>query len=492
MTVTLFCVPHAGGTVGVFQDLTRHLAGAVQVRPLELPGRGARARERPCVDFTEAIRDIARQIREVAPPGGWAVLGHSMGGLLAYEVARNHSVLGLSRPERLVISACAGPRRIVGAAAPEAGWGSDRDIAERLVALGGFPREVAVDADAAAYFTGLVREDAKLLAGYRYEPSREPLGIPLVLLLGSVDPLTDEGAAAEWQEAAGRPVRVRRIPDAGHSLVTERPQEMARILTEELSGGRVDASPDANRDRYLDLMKKVLTNVVYEDAPLPSEWSPDATYDPVSRSAGLDWPSQAHTMVGARRLDNVQFCVEQVLRDAVPGDFIETGVWRGGTSIFMRAVLQAWGVTDRTVWAADSFRGMPEVAEGAHPGDVALGTHRFNDVMGVSLDTVQCNFRTYGLLDDQVRFLPGWFKDTLPSAPVRDLALIRLDGDLYESTMVALDHLYAKLSIGGFVIVDDYIIDVCQQAVRDFRNRHGVTDPLHDIDGVGAYWRRTR
>lgn len=492
MTATLFCVPHAGGTAGVFQDLTRHLAGAFQVRPLELPGRGARARERPCTDFAEAIRDLARQIREAAPPGGWALLGHSMGGLLAYEVARDHRALGLTRPERLLLSACPGPRWHAAAAEPEAGWGSDRDIAERLVALGGLPREVAVDADAAAYFTGLVRQDARLLTGYRYDPAGEPLGFPLALFLGSADPLTDAGTAAEWQEAAGRPPRVRRIADAGHSLVTERPEEMARMLSEELSGGQVDMGPDANRERYLDLMKKVLTNVVYEDAPLPSEWSPDAVFDPVSRSTGLDWPSQAHTMVGARRLDNVQSCVEQVLRDGVPGDFIETGVWRGGTSIFMRAVLQAWGVTDRTVWAADSFRGMPEVADGAHPGDVALGTHRFNDVMGVSLDTVRRNFRTYGLLDDQVRFLPGWFKDTLPSAPVRDLALIRLDGDLYESTMVALDHLYAKLSPGGFVIVDDYIIDVCRQAVHDFRDRHGITEPLHDIDGVGAYWRRTR
>lgn len=169
-TATLFCVPHAGGTAGV--------------------------------DFAEAVRDLARQIREAAPPGGWALLGHSMGGLLAYEVARNHRALGLARPERLLLSACPGPRWH-SAAEPEAGWGSDRDIAERLVELGGLPREVAADADAAAYFTGLVRQDARLLTGYRYDPAGEPLGFPLALFLGSADPLTDEGTAAEWQEAAG-------------------------------------------------------------------------------------------------------------------------------------------------------------------------------------------------------------------------------------------------------------------------------------------------
>ncbi|MFD6431499.1 alpha/beta fold hydrolase [Streptomyces venezuelae] len=491
-TQTLFCVPHAGGTAGVFRGVHAHLKDTVAPHPLELPGRGARAAEQPCADFRAAVHDIAARIREAAPPDGWALFGHSMGGLLAYEVVRNRRALGLTAPSRLVISGCAGPGRHAAAAAGDDGPGAGADLVERLVELGGLPREIADDPDAGAYFTGLVRADGRLLAGYRHEAGAGPLDCPLVLLLGSEDPLTDGRTPADWEEAAGRPVRVRHLEGAGHSLVTERPAETARLLTEELSRGRTAMATDANRDRYLDLMKKVLTNVVYEDAPLPSEWSPDAAYDPISRSTGLDWPSKAHTMVGMRRLDNVQFCVEQVLREAVPGDFIETGVWRGGTSIFLRAALQAWGVTDRTVWAADSFRGMPDVTDGAHPGDAALGTHRFNDVMGVPLDTVRRNFRTYGLLDDQVRFLEGWFKDTLPSAPVRELALIRLDGDLYESTEVALESLYPKLSVGGFVIVDDYIIDVCREAVHDFRGRHGITDAIHDIDGVGAYWRRTR
>lgn len=70
------------------------------------------------------------------------------------------------------------------------------------------------------------------------------------------------------------------------------------MLSEELSGAQADRGQDANRERYLDLMKKVLTNVVYEDAPLPSEWSLYTVFDPVSRGTGLDWPSQAHTMPG--------------------------------------------------------------------------------------------------------------------------------------------------------------------------------------------------
>ncbi|MEV4256620.1 TylF/MycF family methyltransferase [Spirillospora sp. NPDC049652] len=246
-------------------------------------------------------------------------------------------------------------------------------------------------------------------------------------------------------------------------------------------------------DLYLDLMKKVLTNVIYRDPPIMAfeydERGGRATED--ARADGRDWPSVAHTMVGLKRLDNIQHCLEQVIADGVPGDVIETGVWRGGASIFARAVLRAHGVTDRTVWLADSFEGMPEVDRDRYPGDHAMNLHKCNDVLGVPLATVQRNFATYGLLDDQVRFLRGWFRDTLPTAPVERLAVLRLDGDFYESTMDALVHLYPKLSPGGFAIIDDYLLPGCRNAVHDYRAEHGIDDELIDIDGVGAYWRRT-
>lgn len=243
---------------------------------------------------------------------------------------------------------------------------------------------------------------------------------------------------------------------------------------------------------YLDLMKKILTNVIYEDPPIPSPWAPGQDYDRIARCTGLDWPSRAHTMVGLRRLDNVQYCVERALRDGVSGDLIETGVWRGGTCVFMRAVLRAFGVTDRVVWAADSFRGMPEIGVDGHEDDRELHAHEFNDAMAVSLETVKNNFAIYGLLDDQVRFLPGWFSDTLPIAPFRELSIMRLDGDLYASTMDALCHLYPKLSVGGYVIIDDFIVKPCRAAVEDFRAQNGITDTIEEIDGVGVFWRRTR
>jgi len=80
--------------------------------------------------------------------------------------------------------------------------------------------------------------------------------------------------------------------------------------------------------------------------------------DVETRELGTDWPLLAQTMIGLRRLDNVQWCVETALAEGVPGDLIETGVWRGGATILMRGILEARGDTRRRVWVADSFAGL--------------------------------------------------------------------------------------------------------------------------------------
>lgn len=264
------------------------------------------------------------------------------------------------------------------------------------------------------------------------------------------------------------------------------------------------------RTLYLDLMKRVLVNWIYSSA----EWEPvkstgaldrlarayllrdgaaiarKATFDPAKRANGLDWPPFAHSMIGLKRLDNLQHCLTHVIVDKIPGDFIETGVWRGGATIFARAVFKAYGVTDRIVWVADSFEGLPKPDAEAFPADEG-DTHHSYDDLRVSLEDVKENFKSYGLLDDQVRFLKGWFRDTLPSAPIDKLAVLRLDGDMYESTIVALRSLYPKLSVGGFLIVDDYCIPSCAKAVHDFRNENQVSDEIVEIDGIGVFWRRS-
>lgn len=219
----------------------------------------------------------------------------------------------------------------------------------------------------------------------------------------------------------------------------------------------------------------------------------DASFDRTSRESGEDYPTVAHTMIGLKRLDNLHRCLADVVEDGVPGDFIETGVWRGGACIFARGLLNAYGQADRTVWVADSFQGFPELTGSDHPLDVEIDLHQYNEAVDLptSEETVRENFARYGLLDDNVRFLAGWFKDTMPAAPVKQLAVMRLDGDSYGATMDVLDSLYERLSPGGYVIVDDYCIPACREAVHDFRDRLGIRDTIHRIDRQGAYWRHS-
>lgn len=248
------------------------------------------------------------------------------------------------------------------------------------------------------------------------------------------------------------------------------------------------------RAMYLDLLKQCLTGLIYEDRPtaiFPGGMAIDETpheFVRIFRINGRDQPSQAHTGIGLRRLENLQRCIEVVLADGIPGDLVETGVWRGGATIFMRGVLAAYGDRSRIVWVADSFAGLPTPNLERYPAD-ALWT-RMTGWSTASLETVQANFARYGLLDEQVRFLPGWFKETLPTAPIETLAVLRLDGDLYESTLDALVHLYPKLAAGGFAIVDDYNIPTCRQAVDEYRALHGIDEPIQPIDGWGVFWRR--
>ena len=215
-------------------------------------------------------------------------------------------------------------------------------------------------------------------------------------------------------------------------------------------------------------------------------------FDPRRRWPGPTWPRRAHTMIGEKGLENLRGCVEGVLEDGVPGDLIETGVWRGGASIFMRGILAAHGVTDRVVFVADSFRGLPEPDPERYPLDRGSIAHVFADLR-VSRAEVEENFRRYGLLDEQVRFLEGWFADTLPAAPIERLAVIRLDGDMYGSTVDALRSLYPRLSVGGYVIVDDYgALPECRRAVEDYRREAGIVDEPVAFDWAGAWWRRSR
>lgn len=296
---------------------------------------------------------------------------------------------------------------------------------------------------------------------------------------------------------------------------------------------------------YLDLIKRAVANILYEDVP---SWIFDRETRKITaaerfhlerRVTGEDGPTAAHTMIGMKRLDNIQFCLEQVLKNNVPGDVAETGVLAGGATIFMRAILKAYGDTRRRVFVCDSFMAQPttpapKIAQWAlktaaslpdkawqrqlfhilqavnpvkslpdakNPSDELVdyvmqilqnGDRMAIPTRDTSLDGVKSNFARYGLLDDQVVFAKGYFSETLPRLDADAFSVIRLDGDLYESTMDSLQCLYPKLSHGGFCIIDDFsALSDCRNAVEGYRREHGIADPIQAIDYQAIFWQKS-
>jgi len=266
---------------------------------------------------------------------------------------------------------------------------------------------------------------------------------------------------------------------------------------------------------YLDLLKRTLTRAIFDENVLPVQlrrgsWK-QRLYAPFERAlsirglvlartirsseAFLESPpipmNSAETLIGPVGLENVQYCVENVLRNDIPGDLIETGVWRGGAVLFMRGILAAHGDSKRIVWAADSFAGLPSPEQSLYQEDELADYWANESFFAVPLDVVEQNFMRYGLLDDRIRFLVGWFHETLPNASFDQLSIIRLDGDMYGSTMDGLRFLYPKLSVGGYVIVDDYWLPDCKAAVDTFRAENGITDEIVPVDRAIVYWQRS-
>lgn len=255
-----------------------------------------------------------------------------------------------------------------------------------------------------------------------------------------------------------------------------------------------DASAQ-NRARlaYLSLMKSVVSGLVYGAFEKSVNLFPNKQYKVVEanstkRIAGEEFPYLGETMIGMKRLDSLQDLLISVLSANIAGDVMETGIWRGGTSIFMSAVLQAYHQQQsRRIFACDSFRGLPPGNASLHPGDL-----HWDDLSYFSVDsvTVAKNFYRYQLLNEHVIFAKGFFNVTMPALVpiVNKLALLRLDGDIYESTADVLYHMYDKLSLGGILILDDWFDFPAQQACLDFFKVHKINPKIIPIDKFSVYW----
>lgn len=203
---------------------------------------------------------------------------------------------------------------------------------------------------------------------------------------------------------------------------------------------------------------------------------------------GWEITAEQFTMIGYNRLTNIEFIIKEIVANKIDGDVIETGVWRGGACIFMKGLLNFYK-SDKKVYVADSFEGLPapDPKYVYDDGD----THHNVPMLSVSEDVVRANFINFGLLDDKVIFVKGWFKNTLPLLTAK-FSLIRLDGDMYESTMDALVSLYPKLEAGGYCVIDDFnIVKGCQIAVLEYM-ANDIDVEFIQIDGHAIYWKKIK
>ena len=151
------------------------------------------------------------------------------------------------------------------------------------------------------------------------------------------------------------------------------------------------ASNNSDARRYLDLLRHALCRDRFTDAryEMSSGSLQLMPFDPALRAQGRDWPLEAVTMVGTKRLENLENCCCTVVEEGIPGDFVETGVWRGGCGILMRAILATTG----DVWLFDSFAGLPKPGVKKYPQDEPDRLWTFNEYLGVSVAEVKANFR---------------------------------------------------------------------------------------------------
>lgn len=232
-------------------------------------------------------------------------------------------------------------------------------------------------------------------------------------------------------------------------------------------------------ERYLKLVENSVLGILFSDQAGSCNGGPGGCalgqlkpYDPEMRLGGNDWPSIGHTMVGIIRLKNVKDSIEYVTRMGIPGDFVELGVWRGGVCIYAKVLFDLLCQTDRNVLIFDAFEKLPGYGEN-------------ENFLSVSEDSVRKAFELYAVSTDGVDFYKGLFKDTLSvfrkdriSGGSKPIAVLRIDGNFYDSYQDCLYNLYDFVPVGGIIIFDDFTHSAPNQAWQDFQADQGFKETV--------------
>jgi hypothetical protein len=253
---------------------------------------------------------------------------------------------------------------------------------------------------------------------------------------------------------------------------------------------------------YIDLLMRVLVG---------GPETANGAYDATRRKYGNDWPTHGFTMVGTVRLENFRATILEVYRNGIPGSIFELGVWRGGAMILAAAVVKHSEVKhnhekqpvgeilmhpakvqvgdvpsvigNRDLYVVDAFESITSYGEAS-------------TFLANSMDAVKGNFEFFGLLDPNVHFVKGLFKDSLPSLSKSHkgpIAVLRVEGNFYDSHQDAMYYLYPKVLVGGIVIFDDVMSHgAVMEFWKNFKNDYRMPEELNRIDTHSAWFRKEK
>jgi len=201
------------------------------------------------------------------------------------------------------------------------------------------------------------------------------------------------------------------------------------------------------------------------------------------------------TMTSVERQVALLDAVRYTVRRGIPGDFVECGVWRGGSSMIIALALLEMGVRDRDLYLFDTYEGMtpPTDADRSLDGRSAraqLDEQSKSDASSVwccaGIDDVLANMTSTGYPRERIHLVKGPVEETIPGVLPATIALLRLDTDWYESTRHEMLHLFPRLSADGVLIIDDYgHWQGARRAIDEYFAEHGSCHLMHRLDYTG-------
>ena len=199
---------------------------------------------------------------------------------------------------------------------------------------------------------------------------------------------------------------------------------------------------------------------------------------------------RTYSMASKQKVDQMEKLVKTVCSDRIPGSIVETGVWKGGMAMWIKSILKYYH-SDKKIWLFDVFDRFPEPVD-----QTDKYIHPITSILFENAPTIQSvrdNFIHFNLYNN-INLVKGLFEHTLEITDTGSIAILHLDSDYYDSTLYVLRKMYDRISIGGYVVIDDYGNNwlACKKAVDEFRLERSITDKLFDLGSESVYWKKSR